>query len=200
MARVRGPVAAEIQRTIIIVRGKRVMLDAHLAAIYGVPTKALVQAVRRNVARFPEDFMIRLTRIEADNLRSHIVTSSSWRGWGGRRHPPYAFTEQGVAMLSSVLRSRRAIEANIAIMRVFVRLRQIVVSHKELAGKLAALEKRYDANFKVVFDAIRQLMSSPESGHTPIGFRPRPSPPHIEHRRLRGPRLRRRVRLRDLLG
>jgi hypothetical protein len=144
------------------VRGKRVMLDADLAALYGVPTKALVQAVRRNTARFPEDFMFRLTRSEVEDLRSHIVTSSRRHGWGGRRHLPYAFTEQGVAMLSSVLRSRRAIEVNINIMRAFVRLRQILAfSNDSLRSKVEELEKKYDANFKVVFDAIRALMSPP---------------------------------------
>jgi hypothetical protein len=125
MRRVVRTLVTDIHQAIMPVRGKRVMLDADLAALYGVPTKALVQAVRRNTARFPEDFMFRLTRSEVEDLRSQIVTSSGRRGWGGRRHLPYAFTEQGVAMLSSVLRSRRAIEANINIMRGFVRLRQM---------------------------------------------------------------------------
>ena len=146
----------EIRRAILPIRGKRVMLDSDLAALYGVATKALVQAVRRNPGRFPEDFMFRLTRREAANLRSQTVTSSLGRGWGGRRHTPYAFTEQGVAMLSTVLRSRRAIEANITIMRTFVQLRQMLVSHETLAAKLAALEKKYDAKLSVVFDAIRE--------------------------------------------
>jgi len=165
--------AIDIQRAILLIRGKRVMLDSDLAALYGVATKALVQAVRRNPGRFPEDFMFRLSPIETSNLRSQFVTSSLGRGWGGRRHTPYAFTEQGVAMLSTVLRSRRAIEANITIMRTFVQIRQMLVSHEALAGKLAALEKKYDAKFTVVFDAIRELMSPPASRRRAIGFRPR---------------------------
>jgi len=150
------------------------MLDADLAALYRVPTKALVQAVRRNPLRFPEDFMFRLTGDEAAGLRSQSVTSKRPRGRGGRRYVPYAFTEQGVAMLSSVLRSSRAIEVNIAIMRAFVKLRQIVVTHEDLAPRLEALEKKYDATFKVVFDAIRELMSPPVTRRQAIGFRPRP--------------------------
>src|SRR6266851_3807184 len=166
--------AVEIQHAIFLIRGKRVMLDADLATLYGVRTKALIQAVQRNLGRFPDDFMFRLTQQEVTNLRSQIVTSSLGHRWGGRRHFPYAFTEQGVAMLSSVLRSSRAIEANIAIMRAFVRLRGLLVSHEELAQKLETLEREYDANFKVVFDAIRALMSAPASPDRAIGFRPRP--------------------------
>ena len=164
--------AAEIHRAILFIRGRRVMLDSDLAALYGVPTKALIQAVRRNLSRFPEDFMFRLTHGEAENLRSQFVTSSFDRGWGGRRHTPYAFTEQGVAMLSSVLRSRRAIEANIAIMRTFARLRQMLLSNAALTRKLEALERKYDANFKVVFDAIRELMYRPATSNRAMGFRP----------------------------
>ena len=145
-----------IERAILLVRGHKVMLDADLAALYGVATKALVQAVKRNIARFPDDFMFQLTKEEFDDLRSQNVTSSSW---GGRRHRPYAFTEQGVAMLSSVLRSDRAIHVNIQIMRTFVRLRRLLASHEELARKLDALERKYDQQFKVVFDAIRQMMA-----------------------------------------
>jgi hypothetical protein len=162
------------QRSIRFLRGQRVMLDADLAALYRVPTKARVQAVRRNLPRFPPDFMFRLTLAEAANLRSQFVTSSSAQAWGGRRYVPYAFTEHGVAMLSSVLRSRRAIDVNIAIMRAFVRLRQLSLSHEELARRLSALEKKYDAQFRVVFDAIRQLMSVPVPGRAAIGFRLRP--------------------------
>jgi hypothetical protein len=165
--------AIDIQRAILLIRGKRVMLDSDLAALYGVATKALVQAVRRNPGRFPEDFMFRLSPMETANLRSQIVTSSLGRGWGGRRHTPYAFTEQGVAMLSTVLRSRRAIEANITIMRTFVQIRQMLVSHESLAAKLVALEKKYDTKFSVVFDAIRELMLPPTSRRRAIGFRPR---------------------------
>ena len=145
------------------------MLDADLAALYGVDTKVFVQAVRRNVDRFPADFMFQLTKQEFDNLRSQIVTSS----WGGRRYPPYAFTEQGVAMLSSVLRSKRAIRVNVEIMRAFVQLRRMLASHADLARKLSALEKKYDEQFKVVFDAIRELMVPPEPKKKgEIGFSP----------------------------
>ncbi|MBN2215930.1 MAG: ORF6N domain-containing protein [Pirellulales bacterium] len=144
------------------------MLDSDLASLYDVETKRLVEAVKRNVQRFPEDFAFQLDVDEFDNLRSQIATSSSW---GGRRYPPYAFTEQGVAMLSSVLRSPRAVAVNIEIMRAFVRLRRILASHADLARKLDALEKKYDAQFRVVFDAIRQLMAPPdEKSRRRIGF------------------------------
>jgi phage regulator Rha-like protein len=156
-----------IERSILLIRGQRVMLDADLAALYGVETKRLLQALKRNISRFPPDFVFQLNRQEFENLRSQIVTSSQW---GGRRYPPYAFTEQGVAMLSSVLRSKRAIQVNIEIMRTFVRLRRILASHADLARKLEALEKKYDAQFKVVFDAIRELMRPPEPKKRPIGF------------------------------
>ena len=143
------------------------MLSTHLAALYNVEPRALVQAVKRNRERFPGDFMFQLTAAEWVNLKSQIVISS----WGGsRRAAPYAFTEQGIAMLSSVLKSRRAIHVNIEIMRAFVRLRQMLASNTQLAGKLAALEKKYDAQFKVVFDAIRQLMTPPEPKKRKIGF------------------------------
>jgi hypothetical protein len=142
---------------------------ADLADLYGVETKALLQAVKRNLARFPEDFAFQLDKQEFINLRSQFVTSS----WGGRRYPPYAFTEQGVAMLSSVLRSPQAIQVNIEIMRTFVKLRQLLASNAALARKLAALESKYDEQFKVVFDAIRELMRPPEPGKKrPIGFAP----------------------------
>ncbi|OGL64775.1 MAG: DNA-binding protein [Candidatus Tectomicrobia bacterium RIFCSPLOWO2_12_FULL_69_37] len=143
------------------------MLDADLAALYGVDTRSLVQAVKRNLGRFPADFMFQLTSEEFDNLRSQFVISS----WGGRRSSPYAFTEQGVSMLSSVLKSRRAVQVNVEIMRTFVRLRQMLASHADLARKLDTLEKRYDAQFKAVFDAIRQLMAPPEPKRKRIGFR-----------------------------
>ncbi len=138
-------------------RGQPVLLDADLAVLYGVETRAIVQAVKHNHARFPEDFMFQLTAEEYAILRSQIVTSS----WGGRRYPPYAFTEHGVAMLSSVLGSPRAILVNIQIMRSFVRLRRLLASNEELSRKLAALEQKYDAQFRVVFDAIRELMALP---------------------------------------
>src|SRR2546427_2623981 len=144
------------------------MLDADLAELYGVETKAFNQAVRRNIGRFPQDFMFQLTAKEfeglsfhlgASSLRSQIVTSKSR---GGRRYLPLAFTEQGVAMLSSVLRSERAVQVNVAIMRTFVRLRQMLVSHADLAAKLDALEAKYDGQFAAVFQVIRQLMTEKE--------------------------------------
>ena len=157
-----------IERAILLIRRQKVILDADLAVLYGVETRLLVQAVKRNLGRFPEDFMFQLNREEFAILRSQSVTSSDW---GGRRYPPYAFTEQGVAMLSSVLRSQRAIRVNIEIMRAFIRLRQILASHAVLARKLDALEKKYDAQFKEVFEAIRQLMAPPEPKRRAIGFR-----------------------------
>ena len=157
-----------IEHSILLIRGEKVMLDADLAQLYGVETRVLVQAVRRNIDRFPDDFMFQLTKEEFDNLRSQIGISSQW---GGRRYPPYAFTEQGVAMLSSVLRSKRAVLVNVQIMRTFVRLRQLLSSHADLARKLAALERKYDRQFKVVFDVIRQLMEPPPGPkRKPIGF------------------------------
>ncbi len=142
-------------------------MDSDLAELYDVETKALTRAVRRNLERFPADFMFRLTGQEFDDLRRHFGAS---RSWGGRRYPPYVFTEQGVAMLSSVLRSKRAALVNIEIMRAFVRLRRMLASHADLARKLAAMEKKYDTQFKVVFDAIRQLMAPPEPKKPLIGF------------------------------
>ncbi len=159
--------AAYIERAILLIRGEKVILDADLAALYGVKTRVLVQAVKRHAERFPPDFMFQLTTEEFALLRSQTVTS---RGWGGRRYPPYAFTEQGVAMLSSVLKSPRAIQVNIEIMRAFVRLRRWLSSHAELAQKLADLEARYDEQFAVVFEAIRQLMTPPEPRRQKIGF------------------------------
>ena len=132
-----------VERRILILRGERVLLDGDLAELYGVETRALIQAVKRNTARFPEDFMFQLTAKEYVNLRSQTVTS---RSWGGRRTPPYAFTEQGVAMLSSVLRSERAIAVNVEIMRAFVRLRELLATHADLARKLSALEKKYECS------------------------------------------------------
>ena len=157
-----------IERLVLLIRGHKVMLDSDLAELYGVTTKRLNEQVRRNLSRFPEDFMFQLTELETQLLRSQIATSKEGRG--GRRYLPYAFTEQGVAMLSSVLNSERAIKVNIEIMRAFVRLRRILASHADLARKLDALEKKYDAQFRVVFDAIRELMKPPESKKRPIGF------------------------------
>ena len=156
-----------IEKSIITLRGHKIMLDEDLAVLYQVPTKVLVQAVKRNSERFPADFMFQLTKQEVAILRSQIVTSSRW---GGRRHSPYAFTEQGVAMLSSVLGSRQAVRVNIEIMRAFVRIRGMLSSNVELARKLEALERKYDAQFKAVFDAIRQLMIPPETTRKKIGF------------------------------
>jgi hypothetical protein len=156
-----------IQQRIYLLRGEKVMLSTDLARLYQVAPRVLVQSVKRNADRFPNDFMFQLTLEEFQNLKSQIVTSS----WGGlRRATPYAFTEQGVAMLSSVLRSKRAVRVNIEIMRTFVHLRRLLASNEQLAQKLALLEKKYDAQFKVVFDAIRELMKPPEPKHRPIGF------------------------------
>jgi hypothetical protein len=160
---------AHVERHILLVRGERVMLDADLAVLYEVETRALVQAVKRNRDRFPADFMFQLTDAEAAILRSQSVTSSA--GHGGRRFTPYAFTEQGVAMLSSVLRSGRAVRVNVEIMRAFVRLRTMLAGNADLARKLDALERKYDAQFKVVFDAIRELMAPPSKARRSIGFR-----------------------------
>ena len=159
--------AGRIQQAILLLRGEKVLLDADLALLYDVETKALTRAVRRNLDRFPPDFMFRLTKPEHDDLRRHFGTS---RSWGGRRYPPYAFTEQGVAMLSSVLRSKRAVLVNVEIMRAFVGLRRMLASHGQLSRKLAALEKKYDSQFKVVFDAIRQLMTPPVRKRDAMGF------------------------------
>ena len=156
-----------IERSILLLRGQKVMLDSDLAELYEVETKNLVRAVKRNLKRFPSDFMFQLTKEELENLRFHFGTSSQW---GGRRYPPYAFTEQGVAMLSSVLKSQKAIEVNILIMRAFVKLREMIASNKDLAKRLDALEQKYDTQFKIVFDAIRQLMTPPEPKQKKIGF------------------------------
>jgi hypothetical protein len=149
-----------IERRIYLIREQKVMLDADLAELYQVPTKVFNQAVKRNLERFPSDFMFQLTREETKILRSQIVTSN----WGGRRYLPYAFTEQGVAMLSSVLKSKRAVQVNITIMRAFVRLREILATHRDLARKLEEMEKKYDTQFRVVFEAIRQLMEPTPAG------------------------------------
>jgi phage regulator Rha-like protein len=158
------------------------MLDSDLAELYGVETKVLNQAVKRNIERFPEDFMFRLNTKEAealrchfgtlkegDSLRSQNVTLKTGRGQH-RKYLPHAFTEQGVAMLSSVLRSERAVQVNIAIMRAFVKLRELLAGHKELARKLEEMEQKYDAQFKIVFDAIRELMKPPSGPQRRIGF------------------------------
>lgn len=151
-----------IESCILLIRGHKVMLDSDLASLYEVEARILNQAVKRNIERFPEDFMFQLTAEEAAGLRSQFVTLKSGRGQH-RKYFPYAFTEQGVSMLSSVLRSERAIQVNIAIMRAFVQLRQMLASNAVLTRKLTALEKKYDAQFKIVFDAIRELMTPPTS-------------------------------------
>jgi DNA-binding PadR family transcriptional regulator len=177
----------ELKPAIQVIRKQRVMLSSELARLYGVPPSALMQAVKRNLLRFPSDFMFQLTETEWLSLKSQFVTSSLTSDLeslksqivisnktdtkrGGARTAPYAFTEQGVAMLSSVLNSERAINVNIEIMRTFVKLRQLVTEHKDLTHRLDALEDRYDDQFKVVFDAIRSLMESPKPEKRPIGF------------------------------
>jgi tetrahydromethanopterin S-methyltransferase subunit G len=157
----------KVLRSIILVRGQKVILDRDLAELYGVVTKVFIQAVKRNVERFPRDFMFRLTVKEFARLRSQIVTSNVR---GGRRSAPYAFTEQGVAMLSSVLRSRRAVAVNIEIMRAFVRLRRMISEHRELAKRIDELEERYDDKFEVVFDAIRSLINPATQPRKRIGY------------------------------
>ncbi len=167
-----------IERKIYLIRGKKVMLDRDLAKLYGVPTRRLKEQVKRNMKRFPEDFMFELTMEELEILRSQIATSR----WGGERYLPYVFMEQGVAMLSSVLNSERAIEVNIAIMRTFVRLREILLKHKDLAAKIAALELKYknhdmrfseyDKHIMAIFEAIKKLMAPPpEKPRRIIGFK-----------------------------
>jgi phage regulator Rha-like protein len=158
-----------IARAILILRGHRVMLDADLAALYEVETRALIQAVKRNIERFPADFMFQLDADETERLRSQTVILKAGRGQH-RKYLPYAFTEQGVAMLSSVLRSPRAVQVNIEIMRAFVRLRQMLQADAQMAKKLAALEKKYDTQFRVVFEAIRELMATPVKPKRRIGF------------------------------
>jgi hypothetical protein len=174
-----------IERAILVLRGHKVMLDSELARLYDVETRALIQAVKRNIERFPADFMFQLTAEEAQFSRSQSVilngqspdadgASRSQIGTSRRgkniKYLPYAFTEQGVAMLSSVLRSPRAVQVNIEIMRAFVRLRQMLQQNRDLARKLALLEKKYDAQFRAVFDAIRELMKPPEKPKRRIGF------------------------------
>ncbi len=164
--------AERIEKAIFMIRSQKVILDHDLAELYGVQTKALKQAVRRNFDRFPSDFMFELTDLEFKNLRSQIVTSSLDQ-WGGQRYKPMVFTEQGVAMLSSVLRSDRAVQVNIAIMRVFVRLREIMATHKELASKLSELETRirdHDEKIVAIFEAIRRLLPAAERTRRKIGF------------------------------
>ena len=157
-----------IQRCIYLIRGYKVLLDMDLAELYGVSTKRLNEQVRRNIERFPADFMFQLTSNENEHLRSQIATSK--KGRGGRRYPPYAFTEQGVAMLSSVLRSKRAVETNIAIMRTFVKLRQILATNAALRRKIEAMERRYDEQFKHVFKVLSEMVMAKPKKKSQIGF------------------------------
>lgn len=158
-----------IERAIYLIRGEKVMLDRDLSALYGVETRALKQAVRRNIDRFPKDFMFVLNATEFRNWRSQFVISNSERQ--GLRYPPMAFTEHGILMLSSVLNSKRAIQVNIEIMRAFVRLRQLLASNVEFSTRLDELESKYDRQFKVVFDALRQIMTPTRAKQSRIGFR-----------------------------
>jgi len=158
-----------ILTSILILRGQKVLLDSVLAEMYEVETRVLVQAVKRNRGRFPADFMFELTKDEYADLKSQSVISSAW---GGRRTPPYAFNEQGVAMLSSVLRSRRAVGVNVEIMRAFVRVRELIAGRADLVRRLDDLEQRYDEKFRAVFEAIRALIVGAVEPRRRIGFRP----------------------------
>ena len=161
-----------VERRILLIRGHKVMLDSDLAELYGVPTFRLNEQVKRNIKRFPSDFMFRLTAEETKSLRSQIAISNR-KGRGGRRYAPLVFTEQGVAMLSSVLNSERAIQVNIVIMRAFVKLKQLLATHRTLARKLAELEHRlegHDQEIRSLFEAIRQLMIPPKPPRRRIGF------------------------------
>ena len=163
--------SSAIEDKILIIRGKKVMLDTDLAKLYDVSVRILNQAVKRNIFRFPADFMFQLSDEEVACLRSQIVISNKSRG--GRRYLPYVFTEQGVAMLSSILNSRRAVLVNIEIMRTFVKLREMIISHKDLQIKIEEMEKKYDEKFQVVFRALRNLLNSPfkEKSKRQIGFK-----------------------------
>jgi ORF6N domain len=166
-----------VERRIYVIRGHKVMLDTHLAELYGVQTFNLNKAVKRNLERFPKDFMFRLTREESRSLTFQIGMSKRPRR-GGRRTLPYAFTEQGVAMLSSVLNSKRAVQVNIVIMRAFAKLRELLSSHSEILRQLDQLERRYerhDVQIKAVFQAIRRLVSAPRRAKRRIGFSPAPT-------------------------
>ena len=163
---------SSIESKIYTIRGQRVMLDSDLAQLYGVETRALIQATKRNIDRFPEDFMFRLCADEYDSLRSQSVTSK--KGQGGRRYLPYAYTEHGTVMLASVLNSQRAIETSIFVVRAFVRMREILSVHKEFARKLSELERRvvgHDEDIKTLIMAIKKLIQSPASPKKQIGFR-----------------------------
>jgi len=156
-----------ITNKIYLIRDKKVLLDSDLAALYQVETKQLIQAVKRNLSRFPDDFMFQLGVGEFKILRSQFVTSR----WGGRRYPPFAFAEQGVAMLSSVLKSDRAIKVNIAIMRTFVQLRKLSYNYTELRNKIDKMERKFDNQFKVIFDIIKKLIEPPQKSKNDFGFK-----------------------------
>ena len=158
-----------IEKKILLIAGQKVMLDSDLAALYGVTTKRLNEQVRRNLKRFPSDFIYQLSAEEFESLRSHFATIKIGRG-KHRKYLPYVFTEQGIAMLSSVLNSDRAIEVNIQIMRTFVKLREMISTHKDLARKLSELEKKYDGQFQIVFEAIRQIIEVEAKPKKKIGF------------------------------
>ena len=161
----------KVERAIIFMRGEKVILDSDLARLYGVSTARLNQQVNRNLDRFPGDFMFRLTAGEFKDLILQNATSK--KGRGGRRKLPYAFTEHGAIMAANILNSQRAVQASVQVVRAFIQLRRMLASNTELARKLDELEKKYDVQFKIVFDAIRQLMSPPPTRTKPIGFRPR---------------------------
>ena len=171
-----------IAQAIFVLRGQKIILSQDLAALYGVTVAALTQAMKRNTKRFPKDFVFQITAKELRNLKSQIVISS----WGGRRHLPYAFTEQGVAMLSSVLNSERAVKVNIAIMRAFVKLRETLETNREFARKFSELEKRigkHDEEITAIIEAIRQLTTPPETPRREIGFHVREKPPRYRTRK-----------------
>ena len=159
--------AERIQRNILLIRGEKVILDRDLAELYGVETKQLIRAMKRNLDRFPEDFMFQLSKSEFDILRCQFGTSSQW---GGRRYPPYAFTEHGVAMLSSVLNSPRAIQVNIQIIRTFTKLREILATHKDLKRKIESLEKKYDEKFGQVFAVLKAMIAEEKKPKSQIGY------------------------------
>ena len=167
--------APAISRKIYFLRKTRVMLDSDLAQLYGVTTSNLNQAVRRNYNRFPKDFMFQLTKKDAEVLRSQFAISNK-EGRGGRRYFPYAFTEHGVAMLSSILHSDRAVQVNIAIMRAFLQLRAMLATHEDLRRKIAEMEKRYDSKFHAVFATLRQMLETPIPAKRHIGFHSRTRP------------------------
>jgi len=166
-------VPAAISKKIYFLRGQRVMLSTDLAKLYGVEVRALVQAIQRNIERFPSDFLFQLNEEEHKHLRSQTVISS----WGGARRAPYAFTEQGVAMLSSVLRGTRAVQVNIAIMRTFVRLREMLATNQKLRRKIEDMEKRYNAKFQVIFATIESMLEDEAVPKPGIGFHAPPDKP-----------------------